>query len=110
MATPRIDWAPLMPTLLEMMEQEESAADIADKLGVSLASLSAAMERQVPKALRSKWKAARQEATHPKKKVVVPDVRPPLDVYSDITWAALWNGNPPPKPDRSFARFGLRLH
>ncbi len=106
----RIDWAPLLPALLEMMERAESATVIAKKLGVSPASLSAAMERQVPKALRSKWKAARQEAAHPKKKVAVPDVRPPLGVYSDVTWAALWNGNPPPKPDRSFGRFGLRLH
>ncbi|KXV13955.1 hypothetical protein [Gluconobacter oxydans] len=109
-ASSRINWTPLMPTLLEMMERVESAAVIAKKLGVSPASLSAAMERQVPKAIRSKWKKARQEAAHPKKERAAPILRPPLDVYSDVTWAALWNGNPPPKPDRTFARFGLRLH
>ena len=106
----RIDWPPLMPILLEMMEREATASAIAERLGVSTVALSAAMERQVPKDLRSKWKAARQEAAHPKKERAAPILRPPLDVYSDVTWAALWNGNPPPKPDRTFARFGLRLH
>lgn len=106
----RIDWVPLLPALLEMMEREESATVIAKKLGVSPASLSAAMERQVPKAIRTRWKKARQEAAHPKKVQTAPDTRQPYDAYSDVTWAALWNGNPPPKPDRSFARFGLRLH
>jgi len=106
----RINWDPLMPTLLEMMERNESAGAIAKVLGVSPASLSAAMERHAPKALWARWKKARQEATHPKKERAEPVLRGPLDPYSDITWAALWNGNPPPKPDRSFARFGLRLH
>lgn len=107
----RINWTPLMPKLLTLMEQEWAASEIAKRLGVSTVALSSAMERQVPKDIRSKWKAARQEAAHPKKCAPAPPViRPPLDVYSDVTWAALWNGNPPPKPDRSFARFGLRLH
>ncbi|GBR43303.1 helix-turn-helix domain-containing protein [Gluconobacter roseus] len=107
----RIDWSPLMPRLLEMMKREESASAIAESLGVSTVALSAAMERQVPKDLRSRWKAARQRATHPKRHAPAPPViRQPLSPYSDVTWAALWNGNPPPKPDRTFARFGLRLH
>lgn len=106
----RIDWAPLLPTLTEMMEREESAAAIAEKIGVSSGALSAAIERQVPKGLRAKWKAARQRAMNQRGGRTPPILRQPLEVYSDITWSALWNGNPPPKPDRSFARFGLRLH
>ena len=42
----RIDWAPLMPKLLTLMEQEWAASEIAKRLGVSTVALSAAMERQ----------------------------------------------------------------
>ncbi|KXV48740.1 hypothetical protein AD945_06210 [Gluconobacter albidus] len=100
----RIDWAPLMPALLEMMERVESATVIAKKLGVSPASLSAAMERQVPKAIRTKWKKARQEATHPKKERAEPVLRDPLEPFSDVSWRALFDGNPPPVPDCAFGR------
>ncbi|WP_167369351.1 hypothetical protein [Gluconobacter albidus] len=105
----RIDWAPLLPALLEMMERVESATAIAKKLGVSPASLSAAMERQVPKAIRSKWKKARQEATHPKKERTPPIVREPLKPFSSVSWRALFDGNPPPVPDYAFGR-GSGLH
>ncbi|MBF0850458.1 helix-turn-helix domain-containing protein [Gluconobacter sp. R75690] len=101
----RIDWAPLMPTLLEMMERAESASAIAERLGVSTVALSAAMERQVPKDLRSKWKAARQQAAHPKKHVPAPPViRQPLAPFSDVSWRALFDGNPPPVPNCAFGR------
>lgn len=105
----RIDWAPLMPALLEMMGRVESATVIAKKLGVSPASLSAAMEREVPKAIRSKWKKARQEATHPKKQRAEPILRQPLEAFSDVSWRAIFGGNPPPVPDFAFGRGG-RLH
>jgi len=106
----RIDWAPLLPVMLEMMEREETGAAIAKRLGVSTAALSAAMERQAPKDLRSKWKAARKKAAHPTKHAPAPPViRQPLGAYSDVTWSALWNGNPPPVPDFAFGRDG-RLH
>ncbi|MBS1029232.1 hypothetical protein [Gluconobacter albidus] len=100
----RIDWAPLMPTLLEMMERNESAGAIAKALGVSPASLSAAMERHAPKALRARWKKTRQEATHPKKERVEPVLRDPLEPFSDVSWRALFDGNPPPVPDCAFGR------
>ena len=101
----RIDWAPLLPVMLEMMEREETGAAIAKRLGVSTAALSAAMERQVPKDLRSKWKAARQEAVRPKKHTpAAPVIRQPLAPFSDVSWRALFNGNPPPVPDCAFGR------
>ncbi|MBS1096377.1 hypothetical protein JK191_02070 [Gluconobacter sphaericus] len=105
----RIEWEPLLPVLLEMMERAESATVIAKKLGISWGSLSAAIERQVPKALRTKWKKARHEVTHPKRVQAAPETRQPYDAYSDVTWSALWNGNPPPVPDFAFGRDG-RLH
>ncbi|GBR70951.1 hypothetical protein [Gluconobacter kanchanaburiensis] len=105
----RIDWEPLLPVLLEMMERAESATVIAKKRGISWGSLSAAIERQVPKALRTKWKKARHEVTHPKRVQAAPETRQPYDAYSDVTWSALWNGNPPPVPDFAFGRDG-RLH
>ncbi|MBS1060743.1 hypothetical protein [Gluconobacter sp. Dm-44] len=100
----RIDWEPLMPTLLEMMERNESATVIAKKLGVSPASLSAAMDRQVPKAIRTKWKMARHEATHPKKGRAEPVLRGPLEPFSDVSWRALFGGHAPPVPDCAFGR------
>lgn len=102
----RIDWSPLMPILLEMMEREESASAIAERLGVSTVALSAAMERQVPKDLRSKWKAARQRALNPKTERTPPILRPPLAPFSDVSWRALFGGNPPPVPDFAFGRGG----
>ncbi|MBF0858187.1 hypothetical protein HKD24_03035 [Gluconobacter sp. LMG 31484] len=105
----RIDWAPLMPTLLEMMEREESASAIAERLGVSTVALSAAMERRVPKDIRSKWKAARQRALNPKAERTPPILRPPLAPLSDVSWRALFGGNPPPVPDFAFGRGG-RMH
>ena len=100
----RIDWDPLMPTLLEMMERNESAGTIAKALGVSPASLSAAMERHAPKALRARWKKARQEATHPKKERAEPVLRGPLEPFSDVSWRALFGGHAPPVPDCAFGR------
>jgi len=109
-ASSRIDWTPLMPTLLEMMERGETASAISERLGVSTGALSAAMERQVPKDLRSKWKAARQQAAHPKKHVpAAPVIRQPLAPFSDVSWRALFDGNPPPVPDCAFGR-GSGLH
>ncbi|KXV17115.1 hypothetical protein [Gluconobacter oxydans] len=105
----RIDWTPLLPTLLEMMEREESATAIAAKIGVSTGALSAAMERQVPKEIRSKWKAARQRALNPKAERTPPILRQPLEAFSDVSWRALFGGNPPPVPDFAFGRGG-RLH
>lgn len=105
----RIDWSPLMPILLEMMRREESASAITERLGVSTVALSAAMERQVPKDLRSKWKAARQRALNPKAERAPPILRPPLAPFSDVSWRALFGGNPPPVPDFAFGRDG-RLH
>lgn len=105
----RIDWAPLMPRLLEMMKREESASAIAESLSVSTVALSAAMERQVPKDLRSKWKAARQRALNPKAERTPPILRPPLAPFSDVSWRALFGGSPPPVPDFAFGSGG-RMH
>ncbi|MBS1082359.1 hypothetical protein [Gluconobacter kondonii] len=110
MAMPRIDWTPLLPALIEMMDCGASLPEIVKRLGVSRNVVSGAIERRVPPGLRSKWKAARKRAAHPTKHAPAPPViRQPLEPFSDVSWRALFNGNPPPVPDFAFGRDG-RLH
>ncbi|MCW2264130.1 hypothetical protein M2305_000077 [Gluconobacter cerinus] len=96
----RIDWSPLLPRLLALMEEGRSARAICKELGVSHKALNSAIERSAPAKLRADWKrkwrapAAASEVTRP---VII--TRPALEAGSSVTWSALWNGPAPAFPE-----------
>ncbi|MFT8953761.1 MAG: hypothetical protein ABF979_16005 [Gluconobacter sp.] len=92
----KIDWTPLLPSVLALMKKGLTAQKMGEALGVSATALMSAIERHAPAKLRSEWKKGFRKAGHTKP---APILRGPLEAGSSVTWSALWNGPVPAFPE-----------